>query len=123
MKNQNKLTCAIDNLFKPEKMKNRAIVNRISQTIHSKNPNAEAFLFGSRARGDNRKDSDWDILILIDDEKVTNEIEDDFRDGLYRIELDLGQAISTFIYPKEYWKTSLIYSPFYTNVLRDGIKL
>ncbi|HAL80974.1 MAG TPA: hypothetical protein DCO83_01070 [Mucilaginibacter sp.] len=39
---------------------------------------AEAFLFGSRARGDNRKDSDWDILILIDSDRVTNEIEDNF---------------------------------------------
>lgn len=27
---------------------------------------SEAILFGSRARGDYREDSDWDILILLD---------------------------------------------------------
>jgi len=28
----------------------------------------EVWLFGSRARGDNRPDSDWDILIVVDDD-------------------------------------------------------
>ena len=32
---------------------------------------ADAFLFGSRARGDARLDSDWDVLILIDGERAT----------------------------------------------------
>ena len=104
-------------------MKNSAIIDRISQSIHTNDPNAEAFLFGSRARGDNRKDSDWDILILIDNNKVTNEIEDSFRDELYNIELEYGQAISTFIYTKNHWKTTLIYSPLYKNVIKDGVKL
>jgi len=45
-------------------MRKTVIINRISQLIHDKDPNAEAFLFGSRARRDYRKDSDWDILIL-----------------------------------------------------------
>ena len=103
-------------------MRNSQIIGRISKSIHAKDPNAEAFLFGSRARGDNKKDSDWDILILID-KKVTNEIEDDFRDDLYNLELESGQIISTFIYSKDYWKSSLIYSPFYKNVINEGVKL
>ena len=65
---------------------------------------AEAFLFGSRARGDNRPDSDWDILILIDNPSITNEIEDKFRDDLYNLELDSSQIISMFIYPKSDWE-------------------
>jgi predicted nucleotidyltransferase len=28
----------------------------------------EVWVFGSRARGDNRPDSDWDILIVVDDD-------------------------------------------------------
>lgn len=104
-------------------MRKKQIIERISKTIHDKDHTAEAFLFGSRARGDNRKDSDWDILILIDNQNVTNEIEDNFRDDLYDIELASGQIISTFIYSKEYWAKKLIYSPLYKNIVREGVKL
>ena len=99
------------------------MLDRIGKSIHSKDPNAEVFLFGSRARGDHKKNSDWDILILVDNTKVTNEIEDNFRDELYPIELELGQIISTFIYSKDYWKNSLVYSPLYKNVTIEGVKL
>lgn len=104
-------------------MDKKLIINRIKDLIHKEDPNAIAFLFGSRARGDNRQDSDWDIIILVDSQKVTNEIEDQFRDGLYDIELDSGQIISTFIYPKGLWNTSLKYSPLYKNVTKEGIRL
>jgi predicted nucleotidyltransferase len=80
-------------------------------------------LFGSRARGNPKPDSDWDILILIDESKVTNEIEDKFRQELYDIELEAGQVISAFVYPKDYWKNTLIYSPLYKNVNKEGIRL
>lgn len=104
-------------------MEQNIIQDRISKSIHSKDPYAEAYLFGSRARGDNRKNSDWDILILINESKVTNEIEDKFRDELYDIELDSGQVISTFIYSKNYWNSTLVYSPLHKNVAKEGIKL
>jgi len=54
---------------------------------------------------------------------VTNEIEDTFRDGLYDLELELGQIISAFIYPKNYWKNQLASSPLYQTVKNDGIAL
>lgn len=104
-------------------MNSNIIISRIKEFIHSKDPNAVAFLFGSRARGEERPDSDWDILILVESEKVTNEIEDKFRNELYDIELDAGQIISTFIYPKNLWNTSLKFSPLYHNVELDGIRL
>jgi predicted nucleotidyltransferase len=53
-------------------MKPNTILDNISKAIRRKDPYAEVFLFGSRARGDNRPDSDWDILILIDNMDVTN---------------------------------------------------
>ena len=104
-------------------MNQKQIQERIKTSIHDKDPQAIAYLFGSRARGDFRPDSDWDILILVDNKSVTNEIEDKFRDDLYDIELETGQIISTFIYPKDYWTNTLIYSPLYKNVNREGILL
>ncbi len=99
------------------------ILRRISKSIHATDSNAEAFLFGSRARGSNRSDSDWDILILIDNTDITNDIEDMFRDELYDIELETGQIISTMIYSKSFWNTSLVYSPLYQNVKSEGIRI
>ena len=32
--------------------------------------NSSLLLYGSRARGDNRPDSDWDLLILLDKPKL-----------------------------------------------------
>jgi predicted nucleotidyltransferase len=104
-------------------MDNAPTLERISRTIHKQDPKAEAYLFGSRARGNPKPDSDWDILILIDESKVTNEIEDKFRQELYDIELEAGQVISAFVYPKDYWKNTLIYSPLYKNVNKEGIRL
>jgi len=104
-------------------MDQNLIKDRIKKTIHNKDPKAVAYLFGSRARGDFRPNSDWDLLILVDAKRVTNEIEDKFRDDLYDIELESGQIISTFIYTKDYWESTLIYSPLYKNVNREGILL
>lgn len=99
------------------------IQTKIGQLIHGTDPNAEVYLFGSRARGDYRIDSDWDVIILVDNKLITNEIEDEFRDGLYALELESGQIISTFIYPKDFWTDHLRFSPLYKNVYSEGVKL
>lgn len=99
------------------------ILSRISESIYKKDPNAIAYLFGSRARGDNSSKSDWDILILVNEKKVTNQLEDNFRDDLYDIELETGQIISAFIYSKDYWENTLVYSPLYKNVVKEGKKI
>ena len=48
------------------------VLQLIKQTVHEAEPNAEVILFGSRARGDARADSDWDILILVDTPKISD---------------------------------------------------
>jgi len=97
--------------------------NRIAASIYQKDPNAEAYLFGSRARGDNRSDSDWDILILVNDPKFTNEIDDKFRYDLYDLSIETNQNISILIYPKENWESELIYSHLYQNIAKEGVRL
>ena len=99
------------------------MIEKIVGITNKDYPDAEIFLYGSQARGDAKSYSDWDLLILIDEQLITNEIEDKFRDELYDIELETGQIISTFIYPKNYWENTLFYSPLYKNVLNEGIQL
>jgi len=104
-------------------MERSEILNRIKQGINSKEPSAEIYLFGSRARGDNRQDSDWDILVITPKDKVTFDYEFDLRDPIYDIELDSGQNISILIYSKNDWQTKQSFSPLFINVQKEGIRI
>jgi uncharacterized protein len=104
-------------------MKNSHLIDQIRLVIRETDANADAWLFGSRARGDSRADSDWDVLILVENKAITNEIEDKFRGPLYDLELETGEIISTFIYPKKIWNRNLVFSPLYKNIKKEGIRL
>lgn len=104
-------------------MTREQILNRIKNSVTKEDSTAEIFLYGSRAREDFKKSSDWDILILVNNPRVTNEIEDKFRNPLYDLELDSGEIISVLIYPKNHWNNNLKYAPLYNNITLDGIKL
>lgn len=41
------------------------VLKKIKSIIKQIEPQAEIILYGSRARGDERPDSDWDLLILV----------------------------------------------------------
>ncbi len=43
------------------------IIDKIKVIVHQYLPNAQVLLFGSRARNDFRKDGDYDILIVINE--------------------------------------------------------
>ena len=90
--------------------------------MNSVDSKAEVILYGSRARGDERADSDWDILILTD-YPVDLATEEKFRDRLYDLELEIDEPLSVFIYSKNEWKRRQRITPFYKNVNKEGIAL
>lgn len=98
------------------------IITLIKKNIRVIDPTAEIILFGSRARGDEGKESDWDILILTD-YPVTFKVEQKFRHHLFELELEVGQAFSTFVYAKADWNHKHAVTPFYQNVLKEGVWL
>ena len=102
------------------KSKTKYISKLIRDSVSSIDPNAEIILYGSRARGDERTDSDWDILILTDD-SINLQIEREFRDKLYDLELETGEPFSVFAYSKNDWQTRQRITPFYQNVTLEGI--
>lgn len=104
-------------------MTTRAALTRIKQTAASTIPKGgKAILYGSRARGDAHKDSDWDILILLDKDTLD---QSDYVNVSYPFVLlgcDLGQEINPIMYTTKEWESYRI-TPFYENVTRDGIVL
>jgi predicted nucleotidyltransferase len=54
-------------------MNEKEIIQNIKKSVKKTDPTAEVYLFGSRAKGNPHEQSDWDILILVDRLKITNE--------------------------------------------------
>ena len=102
--------------------KDNKIIKLIKTSIKAIDPKAQVIIFGSRARGDAKKDSDWDILILID-YPVSTEIERSFRNNLFDIEIETGEVFSTFVYQKQIWNTKHKVTPLYRNIKREGVKI
>jgi predicted nucleotidyltransferase len=102
--------------------KDNNIIKLIKSSIRSIDPKAQVIIFGSRARGDARKDSDWDILILTD-YPVSTEIERSFRNNLFDIEIETGEVFSTFVYQKQIWNTKHKVTPLYRNIKREGVRI
>ena len=45
-------------------MTDAEFLQAVKRSVYEIDPQAEVWLFGSRARGDTRPDSDWDFLVL-----------------------------------------------------------
>jgi predicted nucleotidyltransferase len=97
---------------------------RIRETVQAVEPSAECILFGSRARGDAREDSDWDVLVLVDGE-VTDTRKRNIRYALYDLEFEVGEALTSIIKSKERWHyESTVYNTWLSqNVVEEGILL
>lgn len=96
------------------------ILDRIKSIVLDKDPLAKVYLYGSRARGTMKSDSDWDLLILLDKDKITTEVERNVTSPLYDLEFEIGEVISPMVYSEKEWNSKHSITPFYSNVMREG---
>jgi len=84
-------------------------------------PNERLILFGSQARGDARSDSDWDLLLLLNDSQNKQDYEDKIFDFVL-MGWKYGVYLSIMPYTEKEWETR---SPsfFYQNVKNEGIEI
>jgi predicted nucleotidyltransferase len=97
------------------------VTSKVKETALRFDPNAEVILFGSRARGDYRKDSDWDFLILTDlsvDWRLTDKI----RDEIFDTELETETAIFSLVKNRKEWKKT-DFLEINQNIFQEGIKI
>jgi predicted nucleotidyltransferase len=96
---------------------------KIKNKIKQKDPFAVVILFGSHARGEANRNSDWDILILVNQDKITRLMEKEYREELFDVELEIGEPISTFVFSRKDWEKKHAATPFYHNIQSEGIYL
>ena len=99
------------------------VINNIKQSLLLNLPTGGyALLYGSRARGEARSDSDWDILIVLDKDKLLPEDYDIISYPLRELGWELGESINPVMYTAKEWEESK-FTPFYHNVIDDAIRL
>ena len=96
------------------------ILDRIKSIVLNNNPSAKIYLYGSRARGTMKPDSDWDLLILLNKDKITADIEKTVTYPLYDLEFEIGEVISPIVYSEKEWNSKHRITPFYSNVMKEG---
>jgi uncharacterized protein len=98
------------------------LLNSIKQSILSVAPDGKIILYGSHARGDERVDSDWDLLILLNKAKIESADYDLISYPLYELGWNEGELLSPKLYTIDDWKKRS-FTPFYKNVEKEGIVL
>lgn len=76
------------------------------------------WLYGSRARGDYRPDSDWDLIVLLDKDKQQLQDFDRYAYPFVEMGWQIGEEINPMLYTRSEWEKRH-FTPFYHNVEDD----
>jgi len=106
-----------------EQVEKSILLEQVKTAVHSLVPNAEIILYGSRARGTARTDSDWDFLILLPASRDKT-LENQIKDRLYDVELETDTVLSSIIRSKQEWLSSrYAILPLRQQIEQDGVPL
>lgn len=79
----------------------------------------QVIIYGSYVRGESTKDSDIDVLVVIDNSLNPFEVRKSLSDTIFDILLEKGELISVIPMPETIFKNYKL--PFILNVKEEGI--
>lgn len=100
----------------------KEIISHIRLLLQNIDPNARAYLFGSRARGTATNDSDWDVLILLDKGHVDLSDYDKYSYPLREYGWDINEVINPVLFTKAEWDANH-FTLFNHNVQHESIQI
>lgn len=104
-------------------MSKKYFLEQISQKAKTVAPkDAVIYQYGSRARGDERPDSDWDILILLDKDRITLQDLDDVAYPIRELGWDLNEDVNPVLFTKREWAENH-FTPFNHEVTKDAVMI
>ncbi len=104
-------------------MQEPSIIQRIKTMGRQILPKGSSlWLYGSRARGDYRSDSDWDLIVLVDKDKQQLQDFDRYAYPFIEMGWSLGKEINPMLYTRKEWQERH-FTPFCHNVENDKIVL
>lgn len=79
----------------------------------------KVILYGSYVRGNATRDSDIDILVLVDQSLNPFEVRESLSDLLFDMILEEGELVSVIAVPEHFYES--YNSPFMLNVRKEGV--
>ncbi|MDE5552786.1 MAG: nucleotidyltransferase domain-containing protein [Muribaculaceae bacterium] len=105
-------------------MSNKSIIKelkRISASLFT-NSSGSAYLYGSRARGEAVSDSDWDILVILDDTLKGDNIYEKYVFPFAEVGWRNNAEVVPIHFTASQWEAQSC-TQFYRNVIKDMIRL
>ncbi len=103
--------------------KKERLLEKLIGVITETAPDSEMYLYGSQARGEEKKLSDWDLLILLNRQNISFDFETRLMDAFYEIELETGEIIAPLIYSKTDWNEKHSLTPLFRIIKKEGLRL
>lgn len=114
------------NLTETEKLIGRQVKQALfacRDAICANYPTAQIVLYGSRARGQMGPESDFDLLVLLDEE-VTFAKKRMIQDALYEVGLAEDIVISTIVRSCDAWNSPISQAmPLYKVIQEEGLRV
>jgi len=99
----------------------KRLVDRVKAHLHERYGEGikRVILYGSHARGEATKESDVDVLVLVDPSLNPSKVRASLSDLLYDMLLDEGELVSVAVIPEDFFESHGF--PFMLNVKREGV--
>jgi len=97
------------------------ILSSIKSQVQAVVPGAKVLLFGSRAYGVPTEESDWDILILIE-QPVNSAIKKNIHTSLFPLSVEIGAFINTLTVQENEWVNNPSYYSLHQTIKRGMVQ-